>query len=37
MLRPTWRRRLTTEAPEGIDRAGVEGWFEANVPESSRR
>jgi aminoglycoside phosphotransferase (APT) family kinase protein len=22
-----------TEAPEGIDRAGVEGWFEANVPE----
>jgi aminoglycoside phosphotransferase (APT) family kinase protein len=24
----------TTEAaPEGIDRAGVEGWFEANVPD----
>src|SRR6476620_5413842 len=23
-----------TEAPEGIDRAGVEGWFEANVPEA---
>src|SRR5919106_2419159 len=22
----------TTEAPEGIDRAGVEGWFEENVP-----
>ena len=22
-----------TEAPEGIDRAGVEGWFEANVPD----
>jgi aminoglycoside phosphotransferase (APT) family kinase protein len=22
-----------TEAPEGIDRAGVEGWFEAHVPE----
>jgi aminoglycoside phosphotransferase (APT) family kinase protein len=24
-----------TEAPEGIDRAGVEGWFEANVPEAA--
>ena len=23
----------TAAAPEGIDRAGVEGWFEANVPE----
>jgi aminoglycoside phosphotransferase (APT) family kinase protein len=23
-----------TDAPEGIDRAGVEGWFEANVPEA---
>src|SRR6266511_5415151 len=23
-----------TEAPEGIDRAGVEGWFEANVPDA---
>jgi aminoglycoside phosphotransferase (APT) family kinase protein len=22
-----------TDAPEGIERAGVEGWFEANVPE----
>jgi aminoglycoside phosphotransferase (APT) family kinase protein len=22
-----------TEAPEGIDRAGIEGWFEANVAE----
>ncbi|HEX6586722.1 MAG TPA: phosphotransferase family protein [Solirubrobacterales bacterium] len=22
----------TAEAPEGIDRAGIEGWFEANVP-----
>jgi len=25
-----------TEAPEGIDRAGVEGWFEGNVPEVER-
>jgi aminoglycoside phosphotransferase (APT) family kinase protein len=24
----------TAETPEGIDRAGVEGWFEANVPEA---
>ena len=24
----------TTEAPEGIDRRGVESWFEANVPEA---
>ncbi|HSD25523.1 MAG TPA: phosphotransferase family protein, partial [Solirubrobacterales bacterium] len=23
----------TTEAPEGIDRAGVEAWFEANIPK----
>jgi aminoglycoside phosphotransferase (APT) family kinase protein len=23
-----------TDAPEGIDRAGVEGWFAANVPEA---
>jgi aminoglycoside phosphotransferase (APT) family kinase protein len=23
----------TAEAPEGIDRAGVEGWFESNVPD----
>ncbi len=23
----------TAEAPDGIDRAGVEGWFEANVPD----
>jgi aminoglycoside phosphotransferase (APT) family kinase protein len=23
-----------TDAPEGIDRAGVEAWFEANVPEA---
>ena len=23
-----------TEAPEGIDRAGVEAWFETNVPEA---
>jgi aminoglycoside phosphotransferase (APT) family kinase protein len=23
-----------TDAPEGIDRAGVEGWFEANLPEA---
>jgi aminoglycoside phosphotransferase (APT) family kinase protein len=22
-----------TDAPEGIDRAGVEGWFEANLPQ----
>jgi aminoglycoside phosphotransferase (APT) family kinase protein len=25
--------QATQEAPEGIDRSGVEGWFEANVPE----
>jgi aminoglycoside phosphotransferase (APT) family kinase protein len=25
-------QQATQEAPEGIDRAGVEGWFEANVP-----
>jgi aminoglycoside phosphotransferase (APT) family kinase protein len=25
----------TAEAPEGIDRAGVEGWFEANVPDAT--
>lgn len=24
-----------TDAPEGIDRAGVEAWFEANVPDAS--
>jgi aminoglycoside phosphotransferase (APT) family kinase protein len=24
--------QATQEAPEGIDRAGVEGWFEANLP-----
>ncbi|MDX6605611.1 MAG: hypothetical protein QOD14_151 [Solirubrobacterales bacterium] len=24
----------TAEAPEGIDRSGVEGWFEANVPDA---
>jgi aminoglycoside phosphotransferase (APT) family kinase protein len=24
----------TTEAPDGIDRAGVEGWFEANIAGS---
>ena len=24
-----------TEAPDGIDRAGIEGWFEANVPGST--
>ena len=24
---------MAEEAPEGIDRGGVEGWFEANVPE----
>jgi aminoglycoside phosphotransferase (APT) family kinase protein len=24
---------VTEDAPEGIDRAGVEGWFDANVPE----
>ena len=23
----------TAEAPDGIDRTGVEGWFEANVPD----
>ncbi|MGA6946191.1 MAG: phosphotransferase family protein [Solirubrobacterales bacterium] len=23
----------TAEAPDGIDRAGVEGWFETNVPD----
>jgi aminoglycoside phosphotransferase (APT) family kinase protein len=26
--------QATHEAPEGIDRAGVEGWFEANVPDA---
>src|SRR6476660_92434 len=25
--------QATQEAPEGIDRSGVESWFEANVPE----
>jgi aminoglycoside phosphotransferase (APT) family kinase protein len=25
-------QEATQEVPEGIDRAGVEGWFEANVP-----
>jgi aminoglycoside phosphotransferase (APT) family kinase protein len=25
----------TADAPEGIDRAGVEGWFAANVPEAT--
>src|SRR3954447_8521782 len=25
----------TAEAPDGIDRAGVEGWFEANVPDAA--
>jgi aminoglycoside phosphotransferase (APT) family kinase protein len=25
----------TAEAPDGIDRAGVEGWFEENVPEAT--
>ena len=24
----------TAEAPDGIDRSGVEGWFEANVPDA---
>jgi aminoglycoside phosphotransferase (APT) family kinase protein len=24
---------MVEEAPEGIDRGGVEGWFEANVPD----
>ena len=27
------RGRMTEEAPEGIDRGGVEAWFEANVPD----
>jgi aminoglycoside phosphotransferase (APT) family kinase protein len=26
----------TAAAPDGIDRAGVEGWFEANVPGAAR-
>jgi aminoglycoside phosphotransferase (APT) family kinase protein len=26
--------QATHEAPEGIERAGVEGWFEANVPDA---
>jgi aminoglycoside phosphotransferase (APT) family kinase protein len=26
--------QATHEAPEGIDRGGVEAWFEANVPEA---
>jgi aminoglycoside phosphotransferase (APT) family kinase protein len=25
---------VTTDVPEGIDRAGVEGWFAAHVPEA---
>jgi aminoglycoside phosphotransferase (APT) family kinase protein len=25
----------TADAPEGIDRAGVEGWFAANLPEAA--
>ena len=32
MLGSSWAQQATQEAPEGIDRAGVEGWFEANVP-----
>jgi aminoglycoside phosphotransferase (APT) family kinase protein len=27
-------QQATQDVPEGIDRAGVEGWFEANVPEA---
>ncbi len=27
-------QEATQEIPEGIDRAGVEGWFRANVPEA---
>src|SRR3954469_19570029 len=30
---PGGMEQQATEAPEGIDPAGVEGWFEANVPE----
>ena len=33
MLR-SMAEEATREAPDGIDRSGVEGWFEENVPEA---